>query len=543
MEAKMLKNMKIGMKLAGMVIVFALLMVWIGVTGLYHLKQGNESLATVYNDRVVPLKQLKVVADMYAVNIVDTTHKVRNGNLPWDEGIKNIKEAMKSISEQWKACKSTLLTAEEKNLIAGAEPLMQKADESILKVLTHMEQKDMEKLTAYTVSELYPAIDPISAKVSALVDLQLMAAKKEYDEQVRGYKTDCVLIIGTILFGIALAGLLAYRLIRSIVVPLKHAVAVSNSLAQGDLTMTVEAGSRDEIGDLLESMRTMVENLKGMIGEVKTSAQSLASATEELSANSEQMTASITDQSGRSSQIATASEEMSQTVLDVARSASSIATSAKTTSSTAKDGSKIVTRSVSDIKAIASAVTHSAATVSSLGEKSKQIGEIIGVINDIADQTNLLALNAAIEAARAGEQGRGFAVVADEVRKLAERTAASTSEIAQMIGGIQREVDEAVNSMGQATEQVETGVKYSAQAGDSLESVVNSVDELQSMVQQIATATEEMSSTSDQVSNDIQAIATSSTEISAASGQVSRSTMELARLASDLHTLVERFRV
>jgi methyl-accepting chemotaxis protein len=486
---------------------------------------------------------LKIVADMYAVNIVDTTHKVRNGNLSSEEGIKNIRGALKNIPDQWKDYKATLLIAEEKNLITEAEPLMQKADDSIQKALGYMEQKDMEKLTAYTINELYPAIDPISAKVATLVDVQLATAKKEYDGQVQDYNKDCAIVIGTILFSIALAALLSYWLIRSITGPLKYAVTVSNSLAEGNLALTVETHANDEIGELLGSMKIMVENLKRMIGEIKASAQSLASATEELSASSEQMSASITDQTGRSTQIASASEEMSQTVLDIAKSAASIAASAESTSTAAKGGSKIVTRSVSDIKAIASAVTHSAATVSSLGDKSKQIGEIVGVINDIADQTNLLALNAAIEAARAGEQGRGFAVVADEVRKLAERTAASTSEIAEMIGGIQKEVEEAVNSMGQATEQVETGVKYSAQAGETLESVVKSVDELQSMVQQIAAATEEMSSTSDQVSADIQAVAGSSTEISAASGQVSQSTLELAQLASNLHTLVDQFRV
>jgi methyl-accepting chemotaxis protein len=251
----------------------------------------------------------------------------------------------------------------------------------------------------------------------------------------------------------------------------------------------------------------------------------------------------MTDQANRSNQIATAAEEMSQTVIDIAKNASNIAQSSSETAAIAKKGEEVVEKSVIESKTIVETVNASAHVMQSLGQKSKQIGEIIDVINDIADQTNLLALNAAIEAARAGEQGRGFAVVADEVRKLAERTAKATSEISSMIGSIQGEVASAVDAMNHTNEKVNVGLQYSVEAGEQLKAIVQSVTSLQNLVQQIATATEEMSTTSEAISGDIQAVAGGAKEILGGSDQIAQSSSELARLAGDLKVIVQQFKV
>ncbi len=222
-------------------------------------------------------------------------------------------------------------------------------------------------------------------------------------------------------------------------------------------------------------------------------------------------------QAERTAVVSTSSEEMSQTVLDVAKNASSISVSASDTVHTARDGETVVNRAVKEVKEIAFTVNDSSRFVHSLGERSKQIGEIVGVINDIADQTNLLALNAAIEAARAGEQGRGFAVVADEVRKLAERTGQATSEIGTMIKSVQDEVGKAVEIMAGATSKVDQGVRLSEEAGSALTSIVTRVDDLQAIMQHIASATEEMSATSEEITREIEQIAIISRETSSSS--------------------------
>ena len=234
---------------------------------------------------------------------------------------------------------------------------------------------------------------------------------------------------------------------------------------------------------------------------------------------------------------------MSQTVIDVAKNASIIAESARAASEKAKAGEAAVNKSIGESTAISQTVNASATVMKNLGEKSAQIGEIILVINDIADQTNLLALNAAIEAARAGEQGRGFAVVADEVRKLAERTAKATSEIGTMIRSVQDEVNEAITSMDTATRRVDTGVALSSEAGSTLREIVSSVDTLQAMVQQIASATEEMSSVAEHISGDVQSIASGANEISSGSGQIAETSSDIARQGSNLQSAVSQFQV
>jgi len=234
---------------------------------------------------------------------------------------------------------------------------------------------------------------------------------------------------------------------------------------------------------------------------------------------------------------------MSQTVVDVAKNTASIAESAKRAVDTAQHGNNIVEKSVSEVREIDETVNESAKFVKSLGERSVHIGEIVSVINDIADQTNLLALNAAIEAARAGEQGRGFAVVADEVRKLAERTAQATSEIEDMIKAIQNEVAKAVDKMDSATLKVQSGVDLTTQAGDALKAIVKSSDELQLMVQQIASATEEMSATSEQISKEIVDIANASRDTTASSQETAQAAVGLSRIATKLDETIRFFRL
>ena len=321
-----------------------------------------------------------------------------------------------------------------------------------------------------------------------------------------------------------------------------YVASIVQQIAEGDLTINIETTKKYQ-NSLLAHMSVMVDKLKKLMGDIKSTSDNLASASHELSASAEQMSRGVTEQSGRANQIAASSTEMSQAIIDIAKNSSNIASSATETLKVANDGETVVDKSVEEVRAIASTVNESAERMTALGEQSKHIGEILGVIQDIADQTNLLALNAAIEAARAGEQGRGFAVVADEVRKLAERTGKATSEIGGMIGGIQGEMEKAVMSMEDGTKKVEVGVEYSARAGEALRNIVGSVGELQTMVQQIATATEEMSTTSEHISGDIETIANVSKETSVSSEQIAKASSDLAHLAGNLQGVVGMFRV
>ena len=245
-----------------------------------------------------------------------------------------------------------------------------------------------------------------------------------------------VLSIGGII-GVLTISILMFVMIKKIFNPLTRLADAVNRVTSGDLTASLDYTRTDEIGRFFHAMEAMVVSLKRLIGEIKGSTATLAAGSEQLSSSAKEISRNMEDQSNRASQIAPSSEEMSQTVVDVAKNASDIDESAISAADRAKEGERAVEQSIVETNAISKTVYASAKVMRALVEKSNQIGTIVSVINDIADQTNLLASNAAIEAARAGEQGRGFAVVADEVRKLAERTGKATSEISGMILSVQ----------------------------------------------------------------------------------------------------------
>ena len=341
---------------------------------------------------------------------------------------------------------------------------------------------------------------------------------------------------------------MVYFIASMITKPLKRCAKLAGFLAQGDFSgKDLNVSSMDEAGILAGALDKMKANLNDLLNttmrNVSNSSLQVASASEELSMTVKSMVERLDDQTKRVSQIATASEEMSQTVLDIAQNTNKIANSATETSALAKEGEEIVKRSMAEVKEIADTVDMSADIVRTLGDRSKHIGDIVNAIEDIADQTNLLALNAAIEAARAGEHGRGFAVVADEVRKLAERSVKSTTEIRDMIKSTQDEVFKAIDSMENVSSKVSVGVELSAQTGKALSVIVDKAHDLQLNVQQIASATEEMSTTSGEISKDIEAVAMVSRENSDGAMEIERASTELSRLSADLKEVVEQFKL
>lgn len=341
-------------------------------------------------------------------------------------------------------------------------------------------------------------------------------------------------------------GIVSSLFIRgSIVAPIKAITYLTSRLAEGDLAMDsrLTRETKDEFNDVKKALVSLVSKWQTIVADMKSAAGNISLAAEELSTGAQKMSKGSDEQAQRSSQVATASEEMSQTILDIAKNVNNIAQSASNTVTMAKEGDEIVVKSVAKVKDIEHIVDESGSFVKSLGERSKQIGDIVSVINEIADQTNLLALNAAIEAARAGEQGRGFAVVADEVKKLAERTAHSTSEIGEMIRIVQGEVSKAVRAMDDATSNVTLGVDLVSQAGSALKAIVNSTDGLQLMVQQIASAIDEMSATSEEISRDIEQIAAVSSETSHNAGQVAHASTKLAELSEKMEKTSAQFRL
>lgn len=332
---------------------------------------------------------------------------------------------------------------------------------------------------------------------------------------------------------------------RSILTPIRTMNAMLDDIAsgEGDLTKRLDVSSTDELGKMGVSFNTFIEKLHGIISQVEHSTVQVAAAANQLYSSSVQMATGAEEVAAQSGTVATASEEMAATSTEIAQNCTYAAEGAKQANGSAMTGAAVVETTVDVMGRIAERVRESAQTVGSLGERSDQIGAIIGTIEDIADQTNLLALNAAIEAARAGEQGRGFAVVADEVRALAERTTKATREIGTMIKAIQDETRGAVTAMEDGVREVEKGTVEAARSGDAIQDILNQINAVSMQVNQIATAAEEQTATTCEINNNMQQITEVVYETAKGAQESAVAASQLASLADGLHRLVGQFKL
>ncbi|WP_313090910.1 HAMP domain-containing methyl-accepting chemotaxis protein [Stutzerimonas nitrititolerans] len=341
-----------------------------------------------------------------------------------------------------------------------------------------------------------------------------------------------------------LLGILAAWLIsRQIILPLRTTLADVERIASGDLTATAPITRRDELGVLQRGIQQMGVTLRELIGGIRDGVSQISSAAEELSAVTMQTSAGVNSQKDETDQVATAMHEMSATVHEVARNAEQAAQAATEADVEARDGDRVVAEVVTQIERMASEVIRSSEAMTALQSDSDKIGSVMGVIRAVAEQTNLLALNAAIEAARAGEAGRGFAVVADEVRGLAQRTQKSTEEIEQLVSALHGGTQQVAAIMQGSRSLTDSSVELARRAGTSLASITRTVSNIQAMNQQIATAAEEQSAVAEEISRSVVNVRDVAEQTAAASEETAASSVELARLGTQLQTMVSRFRI
>lgn len=540
----MLINLSIRTRLLAGFGIVMFLSALLAVIALFSIRTINGDIDRIVNDRWPKTVQANNIID----NINVVARALRNAIILEDDQLvqqelDRIPEAIRIVTDNIDKLEKTVSSDKGKQLLNDLKEKRVVYRDDLTKAMQLIKEGKKKEAGLYLVHTLRKTQSAYFAATAELIKYQSQLMDESGKDAASKAKQAQKLIIVLILLAMVFAVGVSLFVVRSISGALSEGVDVANRLATGDLTASVTIRSTDEIGTLMTAMDNMVKSLRLLIGKIKYAADNMASGSEQLSASAEEISRGMNEQTSRSTQIATAAEQMSQTVVDVAKNTSNIAQISTQAFDHAKDGEGVVKRSVDEVQAIASTVAESSQVMQRLGESSGQIGDIVGVINDIADQTNLLALNAAIEAARAGEQGRGFAVVADEVRKLAERTTQATSQINSMISSIQSEVAHAGVAMNNATLRVESGVEFSRKTGDSLRNIVSSVNTLQSMVQQIASATEEMSSVSETISSDIHGIAAGSKEISAGSGQIAQASSDLARLATELQSVVRQFKV
>jgi methyl-accepting chemotaxis protein len=531
----MFERLKIGTRLGILSAAFMVGLLVVGAAGLHGMNSCNAGLETVYKDRVVPLRDLKVIADMYAVNIVDTSHKARNGNIAPALAVKNVDEARGTIRQKWAEYTATTLVEEERRLIAQIEPLMARADRDIEDLRAILAAADAPRLADFTVTRLYPSIDPVSEKFSDLIEVQLKVAGDEFTRNSDLFALLRTVTLSLIVGAIAGGILMSRGIMHTITRPIQALVAAVGGLAAGRTDERVgEQDRQDEVGPLAKALeqwrlsliaaseqeqrdrenaarrearqqkieqatRTFDQSVTVMLDKIQETVRQFHGAANTLAVNAEQT-------QRQSAAVSAATEQATTNVEAVSAASSELMASIHE-----------ISRQVQQSSDIARAATDEAdqtnRKIAGLDEASQKIGEIIKLINAIASQTNLLALNATIESARAGEAGKGFAVVAHEVKNLAGQTARATEAIGSQISSIQAEARDAVQAIG---------------------AIAQTIDNINEMSTAIAGAVEEQGAATTEIARNVDQASVGTREVSANISDVALSAAETGRMAHDL---------
>lgn len=413
--------------------------------------------------------------------------------------------------------------------------------ESRMKSLS--QANDMTELTRLLSADLQINSDQMNVALGKLVEMNTQQLNQASADASKQYSSAFTMVVTLLIIATVLTLLFAWLLTKSITQPIDSALKAAEDIAEGDLTRTITVDGTDEAGRLLAAMLKMQSKLRDTLQRISGSATQLASAAEELNAVTDESARGLSQQNNEIEQAATAVNQMTSAVEEVARNAVSTSEASKNATTSASDGRDLVQETVSAIERMSNDVQSTSTLIGNLADESRDIGKVLDVIRGLADQTNLLALNAAIEAARAGEAGRGFAVVADEVRALAHRTQQSTSEIERMIGSIQGGTEQAVNSMRSSTERAESTLNIAKGAGLALDTINSAVVEINERNLVIASAAEEQAQVAREVDRNLVNIRDLSTQSATGANQTSAASNELSRLAVDLNGMVARFKV
>jgi len=531
--------------LLGAVLTVAIILI-LGGTNIYSIRQGTAALAEVYEKNVQPLTLLQEM-DALLKEV-----RFRMAAVPLDQmSIKGsqdqLKEARDRLPKIWADIKVELADAK---LEAADKEAIEKIDKqfsslnNLLQKLDGLYAAGNKEALLPPLQNEWPLVNRNVLKpIAQLISVQDAAVKKTYDKNIAQGKKLTLISIIVVAVNMALMLVFTISLIRLLNRNIAILQQTLREVANGDLGVSANITQRNELGDMANSVNQTVTQLRNIIGGVKSVADQLAQNSQGISSVTERVTSRVDVQTDRIMQISAAMEEMSVSVTEISSGAGNVVNASNETQSIAEKGKEHMHKNMEASRRIVDSVESSSNSITELSHSIGKISEITKVIKDIAGQTNLLALNAAIEAARAGEQGRGFAVVADEVRKLAERTALSTADITNMVESISAKTDSTVRAMEMVKREVEGGSSYNQATNQTLNQIAEAAVHVTDLAHHIASATQEQSSASEETARNMEEISSITEENASSIHDVRKAAQGLADTAAELQRLVDQFKL
>jgi methyl-accepting chemotaxis protein len=546
-----MNNLSVGQRLAILVGLPLAIIVLMVIASLSSFAKINAGVGEIYDKRVVPLTVLKKVNDAYAIDMVTAINKATIGMMTPREAHALIIAAEKQARDNWTTYQNSTLTDDERKLVTEISGHTDKAlrrIESAAKLLAPMGDSmqlndDGDPMIMEYNGDLYEYIDPITGRLQKLIDLQLDVAQQQRTAAQHIYDTAFKAFIAVAVVIAGLMVLVGTWVARSISQPLAQLrSAIETTERNRDLTVRVDIDQKDEIGAVAHAFQAMITRFGDILRDVRDTSTHLQQNAQQLANTTELTREGVSVQMRETDQVATATTEMTHAIEEVSRNAHQAADAATSANRETENGNRVLEDALASIHHLADRIDAAGQVIKRVETDSSSIGSVLDVIRGIAEQTNLLALNAAIEAARAGEQGRGFAVVADEVRSLAQRTQESTQEIQGMIERLQGGAREAVRSMHEGTEEMQRTVEQATRAGESLSAIKQAVSMINDMNTQIASATEEQMAVSQEISRNVVNISDVAKGSAHSVQEVEKASRELNQAAGRLAGLVNEFR-
>ncbi len=544
--AKLTRNLSVKWRLIGFVFFLLVLIISAGLGGLNGMRSANQALSDVYEHQVLPFEELREIDNLFQAGIISTVDKALFEQIPLDEALQKIKESKRAIDKKWSHLDQLGYMHEGvmgSGWLAPGKKISAATDTVITDLIRYFEKRDVDALDHFTDDKLYLLAEDHRQTIDLLIHDRLTAVKNTYTAAQENFAFSKKAFLFTILIGILISTIASYLLIKSIDVPLKKILNATQQVIRGDLTQRLDFGRYDEFGLLIKGFNQMVTYLSELVGQIQRSGIQVTSSITELAATNKQQEVTANEHAATTSEIAASSTEIAATGAHLLATMKKVNSLTKNAAFVAAEGQGSLAGLDTTMVKMENATGAIVKKLQVLNEKAGNIADVVKTINKVADQTNLLSLNAAIEAEKAGEYGAGFAVVATEIRRLADQTAVATYDIAQMVRDVQSAISAAVMGIDKFAEDAQASVKDVSLISEQLSGVIEQVEVINPQVETLTEGIEAQTSGANQISESIGQLNEAAQQTAATLTQTSASITRLHQAALGLQESASRFKV